>query len=199
MSKTLQLVLGIALLSPFAASARKLASETHKEPIATESKEVAKTYGPSTHEIMASGTLGALLISGDANLIFLNTGYAYNLPATKLQLEGSATWAHFSYNSLSSDGLLLFVGPTFNFANAHETTTTLTNDFFVGAKMGLAYGSVSVGSASDSTTKLAFDAQVGKRFELRDRLIYRPSFRVIKIMGSDFMFLVVPLELSFFW
>jgi len=143
--------------------------------------------GEYMHEITGGASSTLALQSG--NTAFgLQAGYSY-LVADGIQLTVDNAFSYLSVSSASTYTWRVLVGPTFNF----PMTSDFTNAIFVNAGIGMSLAD----TGSASTTNFTFGINVGKRFNLWDRVAYRPYVGVLKVAGSTSNVNLVPLAFSF--
>ena len=117
---------------------------------------------------------------GSSNFVLETTADYFVLPALELGIDGSLNLNNS--NGSTQDVLALLVGPVYNFLGP------IPSAFFVGARAGIS----NLSGGGLGYTSFAFEAFVGKRFEIASHVSWAPEVGVL-YTGSATIQNVIPV------
>jgi hypothetical protein len=163
------------------------------------------------HEVLFNATTGGLKVGGGASgassplTIGATFGYNYQfMPGFMVGIEPSIAYTNNQPNTTTSNTSISFLaGPTVNF----PFTDKFDDAFYLFGGVGMVYNSagtvtITNGNATTaSSTNFEFGFELGKRFQLFEHVIYRPSISYTKVtsagLNGTFAFNVLSFAAAF--
>jgi hypothetical protein len=150
----------------------------------------AATSEMEQHEVLFNGTNGGLQVgggqSGGSTPLTLGATFGYNyqfMPGVMIGISPSIQYYNNASGTSVNDTRISFLaGPTVNF----PFTDNFENAFYLFGGVGMVYDSnPTLVSPSVSQTNFQFGFELGKRFQLFEHLVYRPSVGFTKETGTN--------------